>query len=595
MHDVRSKEPSFEARCVPNVPGGRVDARMLPEMSPIPSEHPRGESADMARKVVRLARTLWGPALVALASALACSVGRAGPQAAAGLAPLAEAAEPSAEFGANAEPSRSGAGAEGVALGSSVRTLLDADVDPHQPVLSDELQELRRLAQERVLGGSCPPGSAALAYASDADRVADPVGVDSSGDEMRGDEATRTDAPGVVPEAPRPGCEPSPALGRFLPVENEASLEHFHRALARLDRGGSEKVRVLAYGASHTQGDFYTGYLRAYLQSRFGEGGQGFVFLGQVNRWYRTLDTEAQHRGLAIRRFGLSSTAEGEPLGLFGAALVGQRSHAYGEITTSSHSRDSLYEVQYYRDPKGGTFTLEVDGEAVHRVSTRGDAPGLGHFAFETTPGQHVIRAALVGDGPVRLFGIVGETPDPGVVVDTLGIGGARLTVNLHWDEATWAESLRHRRPDLVTFAYGTNEGTDKRAIDRYEDEVREVLGRLGRAAPGVSCVLIAPFDVPRDKAPRLLDVIDVQRRLAREYGCAFWDGHGFMGGPGSIVRWAKATPPLASADHIHLTRRGYVYAGVALGDALMRAYDAEVMYGSGAPAGRSDSSARLP
>ena len=42
--------------------------------------------------------------------------------------------------------------------------------------------------------------------------------------------------------------------------------------------------------------------------------------------------------------------------------------------------------------------------------------------------------------------------------------------------------------------------------------------------------------------------------------------------------RWIYAKPPLASPDHIHLTRRGYVYTGIALGDALMRAYDAPLI-----------------
>ena len=46
------------------------------------------------------------------------------------------------------------------------------------------------------------------------------------------------------------------------------------------------------------------------------------------------------------------------------------------------------------------------------------------------------------------------------------------------------------------------------------------------------------------------------------------------MGGAGSINRWVNAKPSLAAPDHIHLTRRGYVVAGTAIGDALLRAYD---------------------
>ena len=37
------------------------------------------------------------------------------------------------------------------------------------------------------------------------------------------------------------------------------------------------KVRIAVYGGSHTQADIYTGYLRTYLQERFGNGGYGFL------------------------------------------------------------------------------------------------------------------------------------------------------------------------------------------------------------------------------------------------------------------------------------------------------------------------------
>jgi len=69
-----------------------------------------------------------------------------------------------------------------------------------------------------------------------------------------------------------PSKEPSPSsvaaqnaderLGKFLPVEHEANLASFHDAIDRLANGCYEdtKVRILAYGASHTQADIYTSY-----------------------------------------------------------------------------------------------------------------------------------------------------------------------------------------------------------------------------------------------------------------------------------------------------------------------------------------------
>jgi lysophospholipase L1-like esterase len=166
--------------------------------------------------------------------------------------------------------------------------------------------------------------------------------------------------------------------------------------------------------------------------------------------------------------------------------------------------------------------------------------------------------------------------------VDTLGISGTRAANWLTWDEAIWAEQVKLRNPALVTLAYGTNETSDEhQPIERYERDLERVLIRLKRAAPGASCLLIGPADVAKKvrgvwtKRRRLGPVIEVQRRLALAHGCGFWDARRSMG-DGGIARWHRAAPRMAAADHIHLTRRGYVKIAIALGDALLRAYDAK-------------------
>ena len=60
-------------------------------------------------------------------------------------------------------------------------------------------------------------------------------------------------------------------LSNVASAGGKSSLEHFHQALAELQRGERKTVRVSVYGASHTQADVYPGYLRTYLQSRFGD------------------------------------------------------------------------------------------------------------------------------------------------------------------------------------------------------------------------------------------------------------------------------------------------------------------------------------
>lgn len=454
------------------------------------------------------------------------------------------------------------------------------------PTLTPELHVLRLAAQQRILGPRGPGGTQALAYAT-----------------LESVYSTVCDA----------GCSASDfsatspktlALGHFLPIEQEFALTSFHRALNQLLSGKDDdaKVRILAYGASHTQADSYPGYLRAYLQARFGDGGRGFVALGRINDWYRPLDMKVRHQSFVVHHARQPKGLGIEPLGLMGAALIGASQRSFGEVLIPEESLNTRFEVQYFSQPGGGDFEVILDGRRLFEVQTQSVSAGFAYRAFEATPGAHRIRVQLRGNGSVRLFGLVAETSAPGVVVDTLGLGGSRISGNLQWDEQTWIDSMRHRSPDLVTFAYGTNEAADKSLkLDRYERELREVLFRTRKALPLAGCLLIAPFDGPARMRERLVQIGAIQRRVAREVGCGFWDAQSFMGGSGSIGRWAATKPPLAAKDRIHLTRVGYVYAGIAIGDALMRAYDqgrsqssaASVDFASSNPArpGRSESS----
>ena len=44
------------------------------------------------------------------------------------------------------------------------------------------------------------------------------------------------------------------------------------------------------------------------------------------------------------------------------------------------------------------------------------------------------------------------------------------------------------------------------------------------------------------------------------------------MGGPGAVFDWAKANPPLAMRDYLHLTLPGYQRLGEQLFAALLEA-----------------------
>lgn len=379
------------------------------------------------------------------------------------------------------------------------------------------------------------------------------------------------------------------ALGLFTPIEQpddgSLALSHFHEALAALRSGEDPdgKVRVLVYGASHTDADIYPGYLRSYLQERFGNGGHGYVHVAKPWRWYRHVDMSVQSStGWFTEHAQRSKARDDGYYGLLGCSLSAKR-QSWGRVRPRDGQVSTTYDFYFLAQPGGGSFRILVDGERKARVDTRAEAYGPGYRTLELKPGPHEIEVRSIGNGEVRMFGMTVENQEPGVVVDTLGIGGTRASNHLRWDETIWADNVRRRDPDLYILFYGTNEATDEGSpISEYEADLRAVLERFQRVAPEASCLIMGPGDFPivtdgggLAPRPRLLQIVEVQREVASDMGCGFWDALAFMGGPTSMGDWVHSEPQMARDDHIHFTRRGYVRLGMAVTDAIMFDYDA--------------------
>jgi len=70
---------------------------------------------------------------------------------------------------------------------------------------------------------------------------------------------------------------------------------------------------------------------------------------------------------------------------------------------------------------------------------------------------------------------------------------------------------------------------------------------------------------------PNLDEVIEIQRQVALQNGCAFWDWRMRMGGPGSVNQWVQAG--LSQGDYVHFTGAGYRLVGDMLLEELMSQY----------------------
>lgn len=365
---------------------------------------------------------------------------------------------------------------------------------------------------------------------------------------------------------------PREPLVRNVPIEQPDALRAIGDALSALERDPSRRVRVLHYGDSNVAADLWTAVARAELQRRYGDGGSGYLLPpghGSAHRGAVTITAEgpweSRRRGF-VRDFGPTDGL----WGLAGVAIEARGPGARIAIDVPDAGVPHDLEVHLLARPRPGAIDVRVDDRPPVRLDAEQDRPGLVMRRFELETGAHRVRVGHAGGVP-RLLGVVVERRS-GVVYDVLGINGHRASAILSWDEDLLRAQLRHRRPDLVVLSYGGNEALDPDLpMTTYEERARRAIARVRSLAPDASCLLVGPLATFPEHARRMRGVTAVQRRLAPELGCAFWDSSALSGGPGTLDRWARH-PGMVSRDRLHLGRTGYERVGRAFADALLAA-----------------------
>jgi lysophospholipase L1-like esterase len=350
-------------------------------------------------------------------------------------------------------------------------------------------------------------------------------------------------------------------------------LSHFFSALEALERHErSESVRVLWFGDSHTAADYLTGAVRSALTRHYGSGGPGFVRLGVAP--YRH-DLATLNR---IGRFRLEpdppsrrSLSDDGVFGLGGIRALPNAGPVKMTLKVGSHA--ALGQLKFrllFELPEAAAFHVSV-GERALLVSDAAQAervPGSPILRLELTAEPNSMLTIEVRRGRPRFYGVIVERVQPGVVLDTLGIDGARVATALAWGEASFIAEVAARRPELVTLAYGTNEAFDEQNVEAYDRQLSDLLGRLRRGAPAADCLVLGPPDALASNGetqPRVALISNVYERVATRLGCAFESAQALMGGPGAFGTWLREDPPLSRPDRIHLTPRGYRRLGELL------------------------------
>ncbi|MBM4360452.1 MAG: hypothetical protein FJ096_20285, partial [Deltaproteobacteria bacterium] len=329
---------------------------------------------------------------------------------------------------------------------------------------------------------------------------------------------------------------------------HDGPLARFHDALRDLDAGRRRShVRIMWLGDSHGQADFWTGGVRTALQRRFGHAGPGFMHVGMPNYRHDSVLIDRKGRWRMRPKGPARTDRWGD--GAFGVGGVLSGPYA-GDQTVSLELRDSSLAARTVRwdlcfklDAAIDRIEVEFGDERIALDGSRGGVGALEHLE-RTTRGRHRLLVRVTRGRPL-FCGAHAETDaaasPPGVLVDNLGINGARYATALAWDEAAWISEVRRHPPDLFVFEYGANEAGDATPHpERYRAHAVELIARARKAVPDASCLVLAPPDRV-DRTRRMPEIVEALRGAAEASGCGFWDTFAAMGGVGSMATWRES------------------------------------------------------
>ncbi|MBE9608442.1 GDSL-type esterase/lipase family protein [Chitinilyticum piscinae] len=365
----------------------------------------------------------------------------------------------------------------------------------------------------------------------------------------------------------------------------DLNAQRVWRQFAALESGnGSDTVRILQLGDSHTAGEYFTHAIRERLQARFGDAGYGWLTPGYVTNQRSALVFQRM-KGDWQTQISRSTYSPGDfPVG---GIINRPAPGAEIEIAPKTPLADGLWRLSVWTrsSPAAGGWTVTLPNGETRDLPPRSKA-GWDEYNVMFSPWAATpIRLRNDGNGS-ELGGLVLDRLNPGVSYDSLGIVGAQVRVLQNWNPELLQEQLRWRKPDLIVLAYGTNEAFDPKFVDvTYRAELRSAVRMLKRGAPEAAILLVgAPSSAKKGGgvaagceqyglAPNLLRVQQIQREIANQEHLLYWDWADAMGGNCAIQNWASRNPPLARPDLVHLSPEGYEQSGVALYDAMMRLY----------------------
>lgn len=341
-------------------------------------------------------------------------------------------------------------------------------------------------------------------------------------------------------------------------------LRHLRDAI----RSASGKpARIAVLGDSYIEGDILTEVVRERLQEKYGGKGAGYIpassnITGFRNSVRQSCSNWKEHD---FRKKGQNNTTLSgfsfSPDGYAKTVIKGSKKPTH----TSSWSKSRVI----YISPDSTSFRF---------YSAAGDnqdiaAAGSDRVQCHTLSGETEEVTFECSDPKMNVLGIFLDGTE-GVAVDNMSIRGyAGIRHNtLNMDIA--GQLAPYIDYDLIILEYGINAlSAEQKNYNSYTHVLGKSIDRIRQTYPKADILLMGIGDRGIKQGaevismPVVRNMIDAQRKLAKEKGLLFFDTCAAMGGQGAVVQWAKNRD--INKDYIHLSKKGGTRLGNIVSDAI--------------------------
>ncbi|MEC4113093.1 LysM peptidoglycan-binding domain-containing protein [Myroides pelagicus] len=413
-------------------------------------------------------------------------------------------------------------------------------------------------------------------------------------------------------------------------------LDNFFEQLYLLDSLKQGKVNIVHVGDSHIQADFLTGKIRKLMQSRFGNGGLGFVFpyrLAKTNgnsavRYTSNVDWDSRRNiypvnGANVGLSGISLSTENKNLVI--EMKIRDNEYSFSRMKVFTPTEEQLFNLgrtdkQLSLDSgvskkvhhtirsgeslssiarKYGTTITELKktnrlrNNTIHAgkrlsVPTKAKEPVFvnpsvfeeveavkaeGYYDFSFNKEQNKIYFYPKEDVDLYdLNGIVLENSEAGLIYHAIGVNGAKFSDYTKYP--LFFEQLKGLEPDLLVLSMGTNEAFDRMSVEEFQEKVNAFLLELKRKLPNVNVLITTPPPSYFSKGePNTLATEFSNEMLINGMNSDYAVWDLYYNLGGNLGLEQLREESLLGRDLVHYTVKGYEYSADLFFDAIIAAY----------------------